>query len=605
MAGSNALRIALGAGAGVAILGAAVLVEPMLRPRDAVPPAGQVAVTAPVPAEPAPDPADAAQVAVAAPQAEAEAVAVPEAEVVIPAAVPPTPPVIDVVRIAPDGTGIIAGKAPAGMAVAVLLGTDTLAEAVADASGSFVAFVTLPPSDTPRILSLLADPAGAAVPSEATVIVAPSPPPEPQTETVVASVAEPQSPETQPEAPEIAEAVTTEPAPTEPAPTEPAPTEPAPTEPAPTEPAPTEPAPTEPAPTEPAPTEPQSTEPASLAPEAAPQIALADVAEPVATPPVTADQNPQAESSPPSPTAEASDTAAPTTADLPASEPPVAAPEIAQTATPTPAPATATEASQDVAATPTAPVLTTDVTPQALADQPVADPAPQAESATVAAVDPAPSARVPQNPPELLDTLPALQPPAPDAPGIAPVLRMDEAGVRVLQPAIAPGASPEVLATVALDAIAYDDAGEVRLSGRAAGGGTVRVYIDNRPVIEVPVEANGQWTSGLPDVATGVYTMRVDQLDAAGSVISRIETPFQREERATIAAAMGEQTNAPDFTVAVKTVQPGATLWAIARDRYGDGVMYVQVFEANRDRIRNPDLIYPGQVFVLPEVVAQ
>ena len=580
MAGSNALRIALGAGAGVAILGAAVLVEPMLRPRDAVPPAGQVAVTAPVPAEPAPDPADAAQVAVAAPQAEAEAVAVPEAEVVIPAAVPPTPPVIDVVRIAPDGTGIIAGKAPAGMAVAVLLGTDTLAEAVADASGSFVAFVTLPPSDTPRILSLLADPAGAAVPSEATVIVAPSPPPEPQTETVVASVAEPQSPETQPEAPEIAEAVTTEPAPTEPAPTEPAPTEPA-------------------------PTEPQSTEPASLAPEAAPQIALADVAEPVATPPVTADQNPQAESSPPSPTAEASDTAAPTTADLPASEPPVAAPEIAQTATPTPAPATATEASQDVAATPTAPVLTTDVTPQALADQPVADPAPQAESATVAAVDPAPSARVPQNPPELLDTLPALQPPAPDAPGIAPVLRMDEAGVRVLQPAIAPGASPEVLATVALDAIAYDDAGEVRLSGRAAGGGTVRVYIDNRPVIEVPVEANGQWTSGLPDVATGVYTMRVDQLDAAGSVISRIETPFQREERATIAAAMGEQTNAPDFTVAVKTVQPGATLWAIARDRYGDGVMYVQVFEANRDRIRNPDLIYPGQVFVLPEVVAQ
>ena len=565
MAGSNALRIALGAGAGVAILGAAVLVEPMLRPRDAVPPAGQVAVTAPVPAEPAPDPADAAQVAVAAPQAEAEAVAVPEAEVVIPAAVPPTPPVIDVVRIAPDGTGIIAGKAPAGMAVAVLLGTDTLAEAVADASGSFVAFVTLPPSDTPRILSLLADPAGAAVPSEATVIVAPSPPPEPQTETVVASVAEPQSPETQPEAPEIAEAVTTEPAPTEPAPTE----------------------------------------PASTAPEAAPQIALADVAEPVATPPVTADQNPQAESSPPSPTAEASDTAAPTTADLPASEPPVAAPEIAQTATPTPAPATATEASQDVAATPTAPVLTTDVTPQALADQPVADPAPQAESATVAAVDPAPSARVPQNPPELLDTLPALQPPAPDAPGIAPVLRMDEAGVRVLQPAIAPGASPEVLATVALDAIAYDDAGEVRLSGRAAGGGTVRVYIDNRPVIEVPVEANGQWTSGLPDVATGVYTMRVDQLDAAGSVISRIETPFQREERATIAAAMGEQTNAPDFTVAVKTVQPGATLWAIARDRYGDGVMYVQVFEANRDRIRNPDLIYPGQVFVLPEVVAQ
>lgn len=49
------------------------------------------------------------------------------------------------------------------------------------------------------------------------------------------------------------------------------------------------------------------------------------------------------------------------------------------------------------------------------------------------------------------------------------------------------------------------------------------------------------------------------------------------------------------------TVQPGFTLWAIARDRFGDGIMYVQVYEANKDRIRDPDLIYPGQVFALPD----
>jgi nucleoid-associated protein YgaU len=48
------------------------------------------------------------------------------------------------------------------------------------------------------------------------------------------------------------------------------------------------------------------------------------------------------------------------------------------------------------------------------------------------------------------------------------------------------------------------------------------------------------------------------------------------------------------------TVQPGFTLWQIARDNFGEGVLYVQVFEANRDRIRDPDLIYPGQVFSLP-----
>ena len=49
------------------------------------------------------------------------------------------------------------------------------------------------------------------------------------------------------------------------------------------------------------------------------------------------------------------------------------------------------------------------------------------------------------------------------------------------------------------------------------------------------------------------------------------------------------------------TVERGSTLWAIARDRYGEGMMFVRVFEANRDLIRDPDLIYPGQVFALPE----
>ncbi len=48
------------------------------------------------------------------------------------------------------------------------------------------------------------------------------------------------------------------------------------------------------------------------------------------------------------------------------------------------------------------------------------------------------------------------------------------------------------------------------------------------------------------------------------------------------------------------TVQPGFTLWGIAEGQLGDGIRYVQVFEANKDKIRDPDLIYPGQVFTIP-----
>jgi nucleoid-associated protein YgaU len=78
-----------------------------------------------------------------------------------------------------------------------------------------------------------------------------------------------------------------------------------------------------------------------------------------------------------------------------------------------------------------------------------------------------------------------------------------------------------------------------------------------------------------------------------------METPFRREARNDLAAVMVEAQEAGQ-TVAVRTVQPGNTLWAIARDRYGQGTMFVQVFEMNRARIRDPNLIYPGQIFVLP-----
>ena len=47
-------------------------------------------------------------------------------------------------------------------------------------------------------------------------------------------------------------------------------------------------------------------------------------------------------------------------------------------------------------------------------------------------------------------------------------------------------------------------------------------------------------------------------------------------------------------------VQPGNSLWRIARRSYGAGLRYTVIYEANRSQIRRPDLIYPGQVFTIP-----
>ncbi|MEM6727342.1 MAG: LysM peptidoglycan-binding domain-containing protein [Pseudomonadota bacterium] len=187
--------------------------------------------------------------------------------------------------------------------------------------------------------------------------------------------------------------------------------------------------------------------------------------------------------------------------------------------------------------------------------------------------------------------------PAPDVTetaAVAPQLLLaDEGGLSVLQ-------SPEALDNVALDTISYDDAGEVSLGGRALGDGFVRVYLDGRAITTSRIEANGTWRTELPEVDTGVYTLRVDEVDAEGTVTSRVETPFRREDPAAVAEIRDDNRMTGPFVTDVMTVQPGATLWAIARERYGEGILYVKVFQANRDRIRNPDLIYPGQVFDLP-----
>jgi nucleoid-associated protein YgaU len=52
--------------------------------------------------------------------------------------------------------------------------------------------------------------------------------------------------------------------------------------------------------------------------------------------------------------------------------------------------------------------------------------------------------------------------------------------------------------------------------------------------------------------------------------------------------------------LSTKIVSRGDTLWRISRATYGDGMRYAVVYRANRERIRDPNRIYPGQIFVLP-----
>lgn len=185
---------------------------------------------------------------------------------------------------------------------------------------------------------------------------------------------------------------------------------------------------------------------------------------------------------------------------------------------------------------------------------------------------------------------------APEAAPQAPAILMVEAGeVRVLQ---GPGSAPAAQTEIRLDAITYDVTGDVTLAGRGPSEASVRVTLNNQPINMGEIGPGGQWSLGLPDVDPGTYTLRVEQLAADGSVTRTVTTPFLREDPARIRA----NPMLVDPGASVITVQRGFTLWGIAEANFGDGILYVQIFEENRGEIRDPDLIFPGQIFALPDL---
>jgi hypothetical protein len=145
---------------------------------------------------------------------------------------------------------------------------------------------------------------------------------------------------------------------------------------------------------------------------------------------------------------------------------------------------------------------------------------------------------------------------------------------------------------LAMSTLDYDDAGHVTVTGQATPGVVVRVYINDNLVAEGAAGSDGRWKLQPPDpVGPGKHTLRLDRLASDGKPVARLELPFDR-----VVVPPGTK----DLRRLV--VVRGDNLWNIARAHYGVGFHHTVIYGANKEQIRNPDLIYPGQVFSLPKV---
>lgn len=182
---------------------------------------------------------------------------------------------------------------------------------------------------------------------------------------------------------------------------------------------------------------------------------------------------------------------------------------------------------------------------------------------------------------------------------ILPAARVDDAPALVQSKSdelalLQPGgdAADPASSGVVLHQITYAAAGDVQMRGTARPRHSVRVYGDGQILGTAPVQG-GAWQLSLPrDRVESLSLFRVDEIGPAGQVTSRVEAPFRYTGDRPLVLRDREV-----------VVQRGDNLWEIAEHYYGEGIRYSLIYGANSELIRDPDLIYPDQVFSIPELV--
>jgi nucleoid-associated protein YgaU len=184
---------------------------------------------------------------------------------------------------------------------------------------------------------------------------------------------------------------------------------------------------------------------------------------------------------------------------------------------------------------------------------------------------------------------------------------------------------PATASRVAIQSVEADADGGLIAKGSAGPNATVRLYLNGADVADAETKSDGRWSLTIKHGMTpGGYMMRAEEINPGGaSVVASADTPFDypaplgsagtpappvSPAPAPAGAAPGApQPNPPlSADVVVESVQtaqvvPGHTLWALSQNYYGDPTRYPVIYEANRSQIHNPNLIYPGQVFVVPK----
>ncbi len=194
---------------------------------------------------------------------------------------------------------------------------------------------------------------------------------------------------------------------------------------------------------------------------------------------------------------------------------------------------------------------------------------------------------------------------------------------RLLNP---PAATPTAAATaLAISSIDVEKDGAFLVAGKAPPSAAINLYLNNSFVAAAKAGTDSHWSVTIKNgVPQGSFNVRADEIgDGSAKVVARVAVPFVAPAPQPVAVAVSTKpavapapatkasaaqpaTPAPKADVVVASIQTatvvhGDSLWRISRTMYGRGIRYTEIFKANAAQIRNPRLIFPGQVLVVPK----
>ena len=151
---------------------------------------------------------------------------------------------------------------------------------------------------------------------------------------------------------------------------------------------------------------------------------------------------------------------------------------------------------------------------------------------------------------------------------------------------------------IQIRSLSWENKSTLRLSGFASGGYSMQAYFDNQFIASIELDKAPtdnkayRWsmvTEALMQPNRNYYLL-AELIDKNGNFIKKSSINVSLE-----ALAIGEDGSE------MMVIHKGDALWRIAYRAYGQGVRYIDIFKRNNERINDPNLIFPNQIFAIPD----